>query len=68
MAAVLGLSLIHIFLGFFPRGGGALSADYGYSSDDEMMIRCISEQEYMTLRRVGIPEVNDWRVVLSSAG
>ncbi|HHT71567.1 MAG TPA: hypothetical protein GX016_08335 [Firmicutes bacterium] len=45
-----------------------MSADYGYSSDDEMMIRRISEQEYMTLRRVGIPEVNDWRVVLSSAG
>mgnify|MGYP000852380021 CR=1 FL=1 len=45
------------FLGFFPRRFGAMSADYGYSNDDEMMIHRISEQEYMTLRRVGIPEV-----------
>ena len=45
------------FLGFFPRRWGTMVADYDYNPDDEMMIQRISEQEYMTLRRVGVPEV-----------
>ncbi|MGI6130054.1 MAG: hypothetical protein ACOYEO_08210 [bacterium] len=45
------------FVGFLPRRLGAMSADYGYSYNDDMMIQRINEQEYMTLRRIGIPEV-----------
>lgn len=45
------------FLGFFPRRWGTMSADHDYGFDDEMMIHHISEQEFMTLRRAGIPEV-----------
>ncbi len=45
------------FIGFLPRRWGAMSADYGYNYDDEMTIERITEQDYMTLRRMGIPEV-----------
>ncbi len=34
-----------------------MTADYSYNLDDEMMIERITEQDYMTLRRMGIPEV-----------
>jgi len=47
------------FIGFIPGGGRPFAADYNpyeYYGDD-MMIQRISEQEYMVLRRVGIPEV-----------
>lgn len=49
------------FVGFFPSGRRFLAADYGPSPydyyQDDMVIRRITEEEYMTLRRVGVPEV-----------
>lgn len=45
------------FIGFLPRHWGAMSADYGYNYNDDMAIERISEQDYMTLRRIGVPEV-----------
>ncbi len=57
------------FVGFVPRRFAMSSSgyspdfdfdfdnDYGYH-DDDWCIQRISEQEYMFLRRIGIPEMN----------
>jgi hypothetical protein len=47
------------FVGFIPGGRRFFAADYNPYEyyDDEMVIRQMSEQEYMVLRRIGVPEV-----------
>jgi hypothetical protein len=57
------------FVGFIPRryamssSGYSPDYDYNYDNDygyydDDWCIQRISEQEYMFLRRIGIPEMN----------
>lgn len=55
------------FVGFVPRRS-TYASDYdtgynpgynpGYGYDDQMSIQRINEQEYMFLRRIGVPEVS----------
>ena len=45
------------FIGFIPRRFGAFSEDMGSDYYDDMVIESISEQEYMVLERVGVPEI-----------
>jgi hypothetical protein len=44
------------FVGIIPGGRMRFDLEYGSNYDDEMTIMRISEQEYMFLRRIGVPE------------
>jgi len=48
------------FVGFVPRRSVRTSSGFydDYCYDDDMCIRRISEREYMSLRRLGIDEVD----------